>query len=559
MHPPAVRKYGGLFNAFRRIPESDAIPYIGFLFCAALYLLPFMRLWMPAEDQGTLLYGGVRVAAGQLPSRDFFEAMGPGTFWWLALFLKLFGTNWFATRVCLMLTSVATAGVMYVLARRLQMKFPAVPAVVFFATAFGPLWPAISHHGDSNLFALMSFAVFVYWLQRSRAILIALAGLLAGCTTLFMQQKGILLFLSFLLLLWLARRKRPQFLPSVAWLSSAYGAVLAAVVFVYWKMGGLADLFYSNLVWPFTQYSRVNAVPYGTGLLSYYFNRWLPSLSFSLSPTAGFFLAGILIVPFLVVVALPGLLVIWALRNRSTALDPTRLSYWIAGVALWLSEFHRRDITHLVYGSPLLLILAWSLYREAANRLVRRGLHVVSSCAFFLAAFNACLVTTATARTDTPRGAVYRFQRDPVLEYLLAHIHQGDEMFVYPYTPMYYFLTGATNPTRFSILMYHINTDAQYREVVSNLDWKKVRYVVWNSVLGEDKVHESFPAYRHPKQEDLILEPYLSRVYDVKWTCGHVRLLERKPDAEAASVGQTAPQVAADDSETTVAIRKIKR
>src|SRR5215472_13964116 len=97
---------------------SRQLPYIAFILCAGLYLLPFMRVLLPAEDQGTMLYGAVRVMEGQLPSRDFFEVMGPGTFWWLALFLKLFGTNWFATRVSLMVTSLATATLMYVLTRR---------------------------------------------------------------------------------------------------------------------------------------------------------------------------------------------------------------------------------------------------------------------------------------------------------------------------------------------------------------------------------------------------------------------------------------------------------
>jgi hypothetical protein len=92
--------------------------------------------------------------------------------------------------------------------------------------------------------------------------------------------------------------------------------------------------------------------------------------------------------------------------------------------------------------------------------------------------------------------------------------------------------------------MYHINTDAQYREVVSDLDRKKVHYVVWNSVLGEKKIHEAFPTYRHPKPEDLILEPYLARAYDVKWISGPVRVLERKPDADAAPAREIATQIA---------------
>jgi len=50
-----------------------------------------MRILMHGPDEGTLIYGAQRVAEGQVPFRDFFEAMGPGTFYWEALFFKLFG------------------------------------------------------------------------------------------------------------------------------------------------------------------------------------------------------------------------------------------------------------------------------------------------------------------------------------------------------------------------------------------------------------------------------------------------------------------------------------
>ncbi len=46
---------------------------------------------------------------------------------------------------------------------------------------------------------------------------------------------------------------------------------------------------------------------------------------------------------------------------------------------------------------------------------------------------------------------------------------------------MYYFLSGTTNPTRYSLLIYNYNTPAQFHEVIRVLDQHKVRYVVWNT------------------------------------------------------------------------------
>src|SRR6185437_11178615 len=97
-------------------------PYISFTLCSILCLYPFMRVFLPVGDEGTLIYDAVRITQGQVPYRDFFEVMGPGTFYWVALFFRLFGITWFATRVALMVTSIATAFLMFFLTRRLRTR-----------------------------------------------------------------------------------------------------------------------------------------------------------------------------------------------------------------------------------------------------------------------------------------------------------------------------------------------------------------------------------------------------------------------------------------------------
>ena len=82
--------------------------YLFFTICASLYLLPFMRVSV-VFDEGTLLYGAVRIVQGQVFARDFLEVMGPGTFYWLAAFFKVFGVTFLASRICLFLSSLVTA------------------------------------------------------------------------------------------------------------------------------------------------------------------------------------------------------------------------------------------------------------------------------------------------------------------------------------------------------------------------------------------------------------------------------------------------------------------
>ncbi len=369
---------------------------------------------------------------------------------------------------------MATILVLYWLVRRLHPGSGGLTALLLTTITF-PLWPATSHHWDSNLFALLSFAVFVAWLDNSRPLLVATAGALAGVTTLFMQQKGMLLAASFLLILFLLGRKQPGFAPAAARLLAGYIGVLAAVMLAFYAAGALPQLVYANFTWPLTNYSSVNAVPYGYGLREWFWKAWCGLLLSLFRPAVAYGTASVFAVPFLVVAVLPALLVVLAVAGRVAAFNRAKLPYWIAGAALWISEIHRSDVTHLIYGSPLLLILCISLWQQQENRFWRYGLRVLTVSVVMFAAFNALVAQAAQTRMVTRRGAVYAFADDAALEFLDHQTQPGEDVFVYPYYPMYYFMSGTTNPTRFSILLYNNNTDAQFQEVIAALERRKVR------------------------------------------------------------------------------------
>jgi hypothetical protein len=118
---------------------------------------------------------------------------------------------------------------------------------------------------------------------------------------------------------------------------------------------------------------------------------------------------------------------------------------------------------------------------------------------------------------------LYTFRPDPVLDFLDTHVKPGENIFVYPYRPGYYFLSGAKNPTRFSILLYHLHTDAQFREAVTSLRKKDVRYVLWER---DPAVLKVVPAYSAPPLGRLIMEPYLVSHYRVLKSIDGIDILE---------------------------------
>lgn len=491
--------------------------------CAAIYLLPFMRILREGTDEGTLLDGAVRIVHGQVFARDFFEVIGPGTFYWLAIFFKIFGVSFAATRICLFITSFGTCFLMYFLSRRVCDRYFLLPCILLGGTYYGA-WPAVNHHEASTFFALLSFACIVLWQDKQRTSLALAAGTLAGVTTCFLQPKGLLLVFAMMLWLWLQRRSREASLSAIGLLLAAYCSVVAVVLIWFWSQGALWDLMYANFVWPYRYYGAVNTVPYAQGILRDYANNWVIAKD-------GLYwtypMAAVIIVPFLFIAALPALLLILGTLQRRIAFRPQMVLYWLCGSAVWLSEIHRKDIYHLVFASPILIILCVYLLTQYRAKIADLGLQVLVISASCLLCFN-LLLALINHSVKTRVGSVAMFKDDPVLSFVSTHTVPGEEIFSYPYSPIYYFLTATTNPTRYSILLYNYNTSAQFHDAIQTLDQHKVKYVVWDTAFLSKAFPGVFPASVRKPPDGFLIESYLESHYKLVESFDGIRIMERK-------------------------------
>lgn len=510
-----------------RWSSKPYLRYFFFTFCAAMYLLPFMRLYWNGFDEGTLVSGAVRIAHGQVFARDFFEVMGPGTFYWLAAFFKLFGVTFFAERACLFVTSLGTVLSLYFLSRRLCGRYAILPPVLLIGVYFTATWPMVNHHVDSNFFALLSVVCIVLWHDTRRNILLFAAGALAGATTCILQPKGMLIFFAFLLWLWIERR-HARVLSALTLVAAGYLSVGVVTLLYFWSRGALWDLVYMNVLWPSQHYGAVNSIPYGLGIFHYWANwavpihgiRWLIPI------------AVLLVIPNLFIAALPALAPILGIPQGKANLKPEVLLYWFCGWAIWISEIHRRDIGHLVAGSPLLIVLCIHFLSKYRMKIADLSLQILAVSAGILATVN--LFVALSARPVATRvGPVAMFKPDPVLAFLDEHTRPGEEIFAYPYCPMYYFLSGTTNPTRYSLLIYNYNTVSQFQEVIRTLDRRKVRYVVWDTSFQSGAGRSLFSASTFGPAGGLLIEPYLESQYRLVKQAGGLRIMERKATADA--------------------------
>jgi hypothetical protein len=398
------------------------------------------------------------------------------------------------------------------------------------ATYMGMLWPGISHHVDSNFFGLMSVSSLILWYAKPRHGLLIAAGSLAGVTTCIHLPKGILLFCVFMIWMWLQRQRTSRPLLALALLAGAYLGVTTIVLVYFWSQGALEALIYVNVVFPRQHYSTVNTVGYAYGILRFYWDPWVGA--FGSKWLIG--IPAILILPFLFIAALPPLMLLVCLRSKWKFVTPELMLYWLCGWAFLLSEFHRKDIQHLVFGSPLLVILCVHTLTESRRKLAGVALQILAISTVCLATLNCSVLLAAEAHTSVTRvGTVAVSGSNELLTFMDEHIRPGEEILLYPYGPTYYFLSATTNPTRYSFLLYNYNTRAQFQEVVGILDRRRVRYVIWFTEFGTEAAKQFFPGTQPLSPNDLIVEPYLESHYKVIEEDHGIRIMERNNEGVA--------------------------
>lgn len=489
---------------------------------AALYVLPFMTYF-----EGSLWeYDAVRVLHGAVFARDFVEDQGPGTFWWNALFMKVFGADFFGSRVCLFFTSVGIGTAIYYLARQVCGRYRWLPAVAFVAAYFGGMWPLMNYHTDSDFFSLLAVVCVTLWYDRRKGVWLGCAGFLAAAASYTVQPMGLFLYLAVILwLLFLYPRRRDSLRPILT-VTGSYAATMLAGLIYFWSQGALWDLIYANLIWPATSYSHVNDVPYGFGTLKYWheFSGTIHgSIFFSV-------LAPVFTAPYFFIDALPFLLLILVAVRWKDAMQPRVLLFLLCGTAMWFSEFHRKELGHLTIGSPLLIIVLCYLLLQYKAKFAGIALQLLAICSVALAGFNLMMVAGAHPM-HTRVGTVRVYKPFPVVKYLEKHTHPGEYIFCFQYCPAYYFLDRLRNPTRYNLLTYNFYTKAQFEQAIREIQRAKVKYVVWQGGAALKQMYHLLPGSNKKPPYGFIMGDYLhSHYHEVKSFKNGMEIWERNGD-----------------------------
>jgi hypothetical protein len=241
-----------------------------FLACFVSFFL-LMDLALNVYDEGLILTGAMRVAAGDIPHRDFYANYGPGSFYLLAWLFDLFGQSTAVERLLDLTIRAAIPATMYATLilycrRTVALLLTGVAAIwLCFIGGYGyPLLPVL-------LLALIGSAVMVRVLAGDAPVRYAFfAGALSGSAALFRYEVGFLVFIAHLcatlvtarlanhdLQLWL----RHAWPTAARYIAGAAIVVMPLLVWYGWT-GALEGFIHDLVDYPVNYYPRNRNLPF---------------------------------------------------------------------------------------------------------------------------------------------------------------------------------------------------------------------------------------------------------------------------------------------------------
>jgi hypothetical protein len=493
-------------------------PYITFsLFALSfLYLCLFRRFTSMDGDEGISLQGAQRVLAGQLPYRDFFSCLTPGSFYALALLFRIFGSSLVVARIALALAGAILSLITYLLARRVCSCTVALLMAGLATFTSLPYRFLILHNWDSTLVACLSIYCAVRLLEGPNLKWAFALGSFVSITVLFEQSKGAGLFLGlgagFLAVFFLERSTFCRGAPSKLCLGGnlfrrRYGLALAfglgwplAITFGYFTAQHATSAMLADWLWPLQHYSQMNRVPYG-------YQNWTDAARHAIFASGSLPVRLILALTMSIGLWIPVLPILavghsayWIFRTWRSHEINAKSRYYIVvtagfvGMAL-STALTRADIFHFICLQPLnCLMLAWLIEaRDIPGRLVKSVQPVLAGYVVMALLSVGMIpllnVLSAHERLETRRGIVTTREENRIVEYVQARVPPGETLLVYPYSVMYYYLTGTFSPSRYDYFAPGMNTSEQAEEIVRGLASGRVKVVLYDISFAEIVPH----------------------------------------------------------------------
>jgi len=485
-----------------------------FALATAAYLSWFLAYrFVLSNDEGIFLEGALRILRGQVPYRDFFLLMGPGTFWLQALALRTLGVTLAASRAVTILDiSVLAGSIVWLIARRAS-----VLAAVWFGWLFvvfqtaDPVVALPNHRWDSAAFAMLAVTLLA---SETSWILVFVAGIFAGCAAWITPPTAVI---GLALIVWMAVEDRARLLP----FCSGVAAVTLVCASVLAQQHALGPMIH-QMLWTGQNYGNANHMIYGSRFGGY-------AALFRDTGTGEKLARGFIVLVLTLPAILPPIALACLWPDRMDRM--TRLLA-VAGIAFIASTYPRMDVPHLTYAvAGFYVLLAWAACRLEPGKWVMAGVLSVSLLATIFLWYGIA-ARSGQVVLETRVGKIRASGDDVALiRQLSENVPRDDAFFCFPYLPISYFLTLGENPTRYSYLQPGMMNDVDESAALTELSAHPPDRVLYQDIPAS-QILNIWPGTDRGRLRLRKIEDYLSARYRVHATIsyngGAFQILERR-------------------------------
>lgn len=440
---------------------------------ATVYYLPFVNKGLIIFDEGYIIHFAERIAQGQVPYYDFFIQYTPGFFYILAFCFKIFGTSILVERI---VTVIIAGGIVLLTLflldemrlKSFRFKLTAIVTLISFGFPLFNIpivvWPCI-------LLTVAMMLLFVKWsnssfLQWKYALSL---GILLAVMVFMKQNLGLVYLVLLNILIILSHfKKRAMKLKSITIINSVFLLLSIPWIYYFFLQNGFLSTFlafnklffaiypfsYPPLSYLFQPLGLFKLLPYYLPILfllllcyAYIFKKWEKTyILIAILPLAGF---SVTIVPasdLLHVYPFLGITLVMFLAFLQSAKLRFRIIYSLLIALTVISGFYltlRRE--QYRYGLP---------YR-------------LDTTLLDLPKTKGIVIDPNTAKQYTLLN-----------QYIASHTKKEDYIFVYPFSPMLYFIFDRQNPTRYGNTLPGYLTENEERQIIESIKKKKVSFII---------------------------------------------------------------------------------
>ncbi len=473
---------------------------LGVFTFSCLYLWIFRDSIFWQQDEGIVLQGAVRILHGQVLYRDFFAYYTPGSYYWMAVLFRLFGTSILVARTALMVYGGVYSSVSYLLARRVASRASSLLVALLVILISVPQLFIALHNWDSTLWACLALYCAVRVLEGGNELWVFSTGTFTAITCLFEQSKGAGLALGLGVGFLALHSRKGQDLRSwkpanIAALVMGFCCPFGGTILYFGRSHALMDML-KALWWPFIHYSAVAHVPYG------YVSWWDTAVDMVIHGSWGLrFVAMLSFGPYVAPAFLPLVMVgVFGFRAYQLHENPTaglKTEYYVlvsavgSGLLTSLVATHRADLMHLTFLAPITFLpVAWIFGKRDIASTHSGSLYpllflwiLLSAAVCGTALLSPCLAARTTIRTR--RGTLKSIASDEVIPFIQQHVLPGQKLLAYPHLTLYYFLTDTYNVSRYEWMQPGLQDLGEFNDVRTSLEQSRPEVVIFSPNASE--------------------------------------------------------------------------